>query len=121
MNVKFISQAMDIMTTLLLLAPFILATLILFTRTTKRARLIRLVDKLPGPFSFPFLGSELPVMLAPRKSKSSHYFSTFLPTNGITRTGAVNCFTRQSQKLTLHFLGRFTKFVAFQTESCPFP
>jgi hypothetical protein len=114
MNVKSVSQPMDIATTLLLVALFILAALILFPRNVKRARFIRLVDKLPGPPSWLFVGSELPVMLAPRNSESNHYFSTFFATNGIS--GQVQLNISHASHRSVHCTG----LVAFHTERCSF-
>ncbi|PNF35384.1 Cytochrome P450 4C1 [Cryptotermes secundus] len=54
---------------LLLSVLLILAPLVLLLRNAKRARLIRLVDKIPGPPSYPFVGSELSLLLAPRNKQ----------------------------------------------------
>jgi hypothetical protein len=53
---------------LLLSVLLILAAVVLLLRNAKRARLIRLVEKIPGPPSYPLVGTELPVLLTPRNS-----------------------------------------------------
>jgi hypothetical protein len=66
---KFFLQQMYVMLLPLLSVLLILGALVLLLRNAKRARLIRLVDKIPGPPSYPFVGTELPMALAPRSSK----------------------------------------------------
>jgi hypothetical protein len=65
------------MMVLLLSVLLILAALVLFLRNAKRASVIRLVDKIPGPPSYPLVGSELPMVLAQRNSKSNYEISPF--------------------------------------------
>jgi hypothetical protein len=64
---KFLLQPIYAMLLLLLSGLVALAALFLFSR--KRARSNRLVDKIPGPPSYPFVGTELAFVLAGRKSK----------------------------------------------------
>jgi len=54
-------------TTLLLFVVIFTAALLLFPRNANRARIVRLVDRLPGPPSYPIVGSLLPYILAHRK------------------------------------------------------
>jgi hypothetical protein len=66
---KFPLQPIYVMLLLLLSGLVALAALFLFSR--KRARFIRLVDRIPGPPCYPFVGTELPFVLARRNSKCS--------------------------------------------------
>jgi len=55
--------------TIVLATLLALATLALLPRIVRRARFVRLVNKIPGPPSYPLVGSVLPYLLAPRSSK----------------------------------------------------
>jgi hypothetical protein len=58
---------MDI--TIVLGALLAVATMALIPRIVRRVRFVRLVNKIPGPPAYPFVGTLLPLLLAPRNSK----------------------------------------------------
>jgi hypothetical protein len=53
----------------LLLFVVVTASMFLFLRDPKRARFVRLIEKLPGPFAYPLFGTALPFMFTPRHSE----------------------------------------------------
>jgi hypothetical protein len=55
--------------TIILAALLAIAALALLPRIIKRARVVRLVNKIPGPPSYPIVGTLLPLLLTPRGSK----------------------------------------------------
>ena len=55
--------------TIILAALLAVAVLALLPRIVRRARFVRLVNKIPGPPAYPIVGSLLPLLLAPRNSK----------------------------------------------------
>ena len=55
--------------TIVLATLLILAAVTLLPRIVRRARFVRLVNKIPGPPSYPIVGSLLPLLLTPRSSK----------------------------------------------------
>lgn len=61
-------QATMEVTTLLLFVVVTAASMLLFFRDPRRARMVRLIEKLPGPFAFPMFGTALPFILASRNS-----------------------------------------------------
>jgi hypothetical protein len=46
-----------------------IAAMVLLPRIVRRARFVRLVNKIPGPPAYPIVGTTLPLLLAPRGSK----------------------------------------------------
>ncbi|KDR12227.1 cytochrome P450 4C1-like isoform X2 [Zootermopsis nevadensis] len=56
-------------TTLLLFVVVTAASMLLFFRDPRRARMVRLIEKLPGPFAFPMFGTALPFILASRNKR----------------------------------------------------
>jgi hypothetical protein len=54
---------------IILVTLIVIAALVLFPRIVRRVRFVRLVNKIPGPPSYPVVGSVLPYVLAPRSSK----------------------------------------------------
>jgi hypothetical protein len=60
---------MDATTLLVALGLLITAALLIFPRKTARARIKRLMNLLPGPKSYPFIGSQFQFILADRKGK----------------------------------------------------
>ena len=59
--------------TILLATLLAVAALALLPRIVRRARFVRLVNKIPGPPAYPIIGSVLPLLLAPRNSKYDGY------------------------------------------------
>jgi len=55
--------------TILLATLLAVAVLALLPRIVRRARFVRLVNKIPGPPAYPIVGTLLPLLLAPRGSK----------------------------------------------------
>ena len=55
--------------TILLATLLAVAVLALLPRIVRRARFVRLVNKIPGPPAYPIVGTLLPLLLAPRNSK----------------------------------------------------
>jgi len=55
--------------TILLATLLAAAILALLPRIVRRARFVRLVNKIPGPPAYPIVGTLLPLLLAPRNSK----------------------------------------------------
>jgi len=55
--------------TILLATLLAVAVLALLPRIVRRARFVRLVNKIPGPPAYPIVGTLLPLVLAPRGSK----------------------------------------------------
>lgn len=55
--------------TILLVALLAIAAVALLPRIVRRVRFVRRVNKIPGPPSYPIIGTLLPMLLAPRNSK----------------------------------------------------
>ena len=55
--------------TILLATLLAVAVLALLPPIVRRARFVRLVNKIPGPPAYPIVGTLLPLLLAPRNSK----------------------------------------------------
>jgi hypothetical protein len=60
---------MDVATLLVALGLLITAALMIFPRNPDRARVKRLMNLLPGPKTYPIIGSQLPYVLVDRKGK----------------------------------------------------
>jgi hypothetical protein len=61
--------AMDAFSLLLCGVVLLLGTLFLRSRNSKRAQFIRMIDQIPGPQSYPIIGTMLPFMLVKRNGK----------------------------------------------------
>jgi hypothetical protein len=55
--------------TIALVTLIVVAAVVLFPRIVRRVRFVRLVNKIPGPPSYPLIGSVFDLLLQPRNSK----------------------------------------------------
>jgi hypothetical protein len=68
---------MEALTLLLLSVVTAAVFLLVFCRDQKRARFVQLVEKLPGPFSYPAFGTVLPFLLISRRGEYSPSWSIY--------------------------------------------